>query len=407
MSLFYNLIKPILFKIDPENAHELIANFLELGEKVFSNKFSPLLEKIFCYNSKRLEINLSDSNFDLEFKGPLGLAAGFDKTGKLFPALSLLGFNFVECGTFTPNYQSGNSKPRLFRIESQEALINRMGFNNPGSVNVANIFKNQFEKMDLNSNLKSSLKSYLNSNLKSSLKSNLRSTLNSNLSKTNVSHNNISRNIIRGINIGKGKETTIENAINDYDICAKNLSSYADYLCINISSPNTPLLRKIQNEPKIITDILQSLKKYSKPIFVKIAPDLELKEVDNIIKILIEEKVMGLVLTNTTIDQSKIEENLREEGGLSGKPLKTKSNMLIKHTFINYKNKLKIIGVGGVMSGADALEKILLGASLVQIYTGYVYKGPRLTYEINKYIDEYLKKENKNISEIIGSGCDI
>ncbi len=356
--LYQKLLKPLLFQIDPELAHESLGFFLEKGELIFGSSLSHVLKLLFTHTSSRLLNTIQDKTFQLNFSGPVGLAAGFDKSGSLYPALSHFGFNFIECGTFTPLPQEGNPKPRLFRFPEHSALVNRMGFNNPGIEEAQKTFSKQ------------------------------------------------NKSITRGINIGKGKHTPIETSFQDYELCAQKLAPYGDYLAINISSPNTPDLRKIQKEPRILEDILFRLKKYSKPIFVKLAPDLEFNEIDSIMQIILKAEVMGVILTNTTIDKSILEKSHPHskelEGGLSGKPLRSKANEIIKHSFLNYGDKIKIIGVGGILSGEDALEKILLGASLIQVYTGFIYQGPTLALQINKTIDYFLKKENKNINEVIG-----
>ena len=301
-------------------------------------------KKLFCIDDKRLETEV----FGIKFPNPVGLAAGFDKNASMFNDLASCGFGFIEIGTVTPKSQPGNDKPRLFRLKKDQAIINRMGFNNDGLTDVI-------------------------SNLKKR--------------KTNV---------IIGGNIGKNKSTPNENAVDDYLISFDSLFDHVDYFVVNVSSPNTPNLRELQ-EKEPLKHLLSELMKVNKlrivqkPILLKIAPDLTNEQLDDIIEIVDEVKIAGVIATNTTISR----ENLATSndllaaygmGGLSGKPLKSRSTEVIRYLSQKSKNSFPIIGVGGIHSEEDALEKLEAGAVLVQLYTGFIYEGPGLVKRINKAI---------------------
>jgi dihydroorotate dehydrogenase len=286
--------------------------------------------------------------FGIKFENPVGLAAGFDKDAKLFDELASFGFGFVEIGTVTPLPQEGNPKPRLFRLKEDNALINRMGFNNEGiEAAVARLRRKK-------------------------------------------------SNIIIGGNIGKNKVTPIEKAVADYEICFEKLFPYVDYFAVNVSSPNTPGLRDLQ-EKEPLTALLNSLQKINnqkekrKPILLKIAPDLSNEQLDDIIAIVAETKIDGVVATNTTIDRSGLKTDKNKvdaigNGGLSGKPVKARSSEVIKYLTDKSNKAFPIIGVGGIHSAEDALEKLEAGATLVQVFTGFIYEGPALIKRINKAI---------------------
>ena len=286
--------------------------------------------------------------FGIKFENPVGLAAGFDKDAKLFDELASFGFGFMEIGTVTPLPQDGNPKPRLFRLKEDNALINRMGFNNEGiEAAVARLRRKK-------------------------------------------------SNIIIGGNIGKNKLTPNDKAVDDYEICFEKLFPYVDYFVVNVSSPNTPGLRDLQ-EKEPLTALLNSLQKLNnkkenrKPILLKIAPDLSNDQLDDIIAIVAETKIDGVVATNTTIDRSGLKTKAKAldrvgEGGLSGIPLKKRSTAVIKYLHKKSNKALPIIGVGGIHSAKDALEKLDAGATLVQVYTGFIYEGPALIKRINKAI---------------------
>jgi dihydroorotate dehydrogenase len=292
----------------------------------------------------------------LQFKNPVGLAAGFDEDAELVNQMADLGFGYLEIGTVTPKRQAGNEKPRLFRLPKDQALINRMGFNNTG---VENVRKNL---------------------LKSKGK------------------------CIIGGNIGKNKTTPNENAVDDYIICFNHLYDVVDYFVVNVSSPNTPGLRELQ-EANALTEILLQLqeqnrfKEIHKPIFLKISPDLNNHQLDDIIDVVLKTKIAGVVATNTTISRENLRTNKARiekigSGGLSGKPIRKSSTEIIRYLAEKSNNAFPIIGVGGIHSPEDAIEKLNAGAALVQIYTGFIYEGPGLIKKINKFIVKSIIKKS-------------
>jgi len=337
--MYKSLIRHFLFKFDPEKVHYFTFYFLEILFKIPG--VQALVKSKFQLNDSRLEREV----FGLKFKNPVGLAAGFDKDAKLYNELDALGFGFVEIGTVTPKPQPGNEKKRLFRLKEDEAIINRMGFNNEG--------------------VEAAVKR---------LKSN--------------------KNILIGGNIGKNKTTPNEAAVNDYMICFEALFNYVDYFVVNVSSPNTPNLRALQ-EKEPLTDLLKTLqnkneqKQKPKPILLKIAPDLTDSQLLDIIDIVKETGIAGVIATNTTVSREGLTSvNKIETGGLSGRPLKNRSTEVIRFLAEKSNRAFPIIGVGGIHSAEDALEKLDAGASLVQLYTGFIYEGPGLIRKINKKILE-------------------
>jgi dihydroorotate dehydrogenase len=338
----YKLIRKILFKFDPEKIHYFTANSISFLLKIPGIKF--IWKKMYQLDDKRLEKEV----FGIKFKNPVGLAAGFDKNASMYNQLAHFGFGFIEIGTVTPKGQPGNDKPRLFRLKEDEAIINRMGFNNEGTEVVIENLKNK---------------------------------------KTNL---------IIGGNIGKNKITPNEEANNDYKLAFNALFDYVDYFVVNVSSPNTPNLRELQ-EKEPLKQLLQSLKDENnlktvqKPILLKIAPDLTNEQLDDIIEIVAEVKLDGVIATNTTISRADLKSNstLVESigaGGLSGKPLKERSTEVIKYLAEKSNKSFPIIGVGGIHSAEDAIEKLNAGADLIQLYTGFIYEGPALIKRINKAI---------------------
>ena len=298
-----------------------------------------LLKSIYEVKDTRLEREV----FGLKFKNPVGLAAGFDKDAKCYKELSNFGFGFIEIGTVTPIPQAGNPKKRLFRLKEDSAIINRMGFNNDGVDAAVNRLK-----------------------------------------KNN--------GILIGGNIGKNKITSNENAIDDYLTCFDALFDYVDYFVVNVSSPNTPNLRELQ-EKKPLTELLSKLEtrnsehETKKPILLKIAPDLTNEQLLDIIDIIAITKIAGVIATNTTLSRDNLQsENKSETGGLSGKPLTHRSTEIIRFLSEKSNKAFPIIGVGGIHSAEDALEKLEAGASLVQLYTGFIYEGPKLVKDINQLI---------------------
>ena len=344
----FSIFRPYIFSLDPEAAHDLAINSL---------KFNFLPKSVFTVNDEEiLETNL----FNEKIPNPIGLAAGFDKSAEVYNSLFKLGYGFVEVGTVTPKRQLGNPKPRIFRLEKDEALINRLGFNNHGSDIISKRISNNLPSGFL------------------------------------------------GINIGPNKDTV--NKEEDYYLCLSKLFSYAGYIAINISSPNTEGLRNFHNQAqleKLLTGIdkIKKDKNISKPLVLKISPDINNDEISKIVELTAKYKISGIIVSNTS-DSNR--ENLSdvqksEKGGLSGQPLKDLSTSLIKKFYKNTKGKIKIIGVGGVDSGLTAFEKISAGADAIQLYTGMVYKGPGIVKDMKKELISILKKENlKNISEAVG-----
>ena len=338
----YRIIRFFLFLFNPELIHHITFKMIKLGGMIPGKMWSWRL--IFKVKDTRLEREV----FGLKFDNPVGLAAGFDKDAKLFDELASFGFGFVEIGTVTPLPQDGNPKPRLFRVKDDSGLINRMGFNNQGIEAV--VARLRRKKSD----------------------------------------------IIIGGNIGKNKDTPNEEAANDYAICFEKLFPYVDYFAVNVSSPNTPGLRDLQ-EKAPLTSLLNSLQELNnkkdkrKPILLKIAPDLTDEQLDDIIDIVLGTKIDGVIATNTTIDRSglKTPKNKVEaigNGGLSGKPVGLRSTQVIKYLADKSSRAFPIIGVGGIHSAEDALEKLAAGATLLQVYTGFIYEGPSLVKRINKAI---------------------
>jgi dihydroorotate dehydrogenase len=338
----YKLIRSILFLFSAEKAHYVAADILKCVLLFPGSK--KIIRSLFSVENKNLETSL----FGLKFKNPVGLAAGFDKNASFYNDFSNLGFGFIEIGTITPRAQDGNPKPRLFRLKSDEAIINRMGFNNGG--------------------------------IELAIK---------NLKKRKTS-------IIIGGNIGKNKITPNEKANDDYLECFKALYPYVDYFVVNVSSPNTPNLRALQEKEPLaeLLSLLQhenALMPAKKPILLKIAPDLNSSELDDVIDVIQTCKLDGIVATNTTLDRSNLKANKElvdaiGAGGLSGKPLTKKSTEIIRYIHQKTNGEIPIIGVGGIHSAADAIEKLEAGASLIQLYTGFVYEGPELIKKINQEI---------------------
>jgi dihydroorotate dehydrogenase len=328
--------------MDAEKAHHFVFNALKISFKIPGIK--SIIHSIYKLEEKRLEREV----FGLKFKNPIGLAAGFDKDAKLFNELAAFGFGFIEIGTLTPKAQPGNEKPRLFRLPEDEALINRMGFNNGGVKEAVKRLKGR------------------------------------------------NKNLIIGGNIGKNKLTPNEDATQDYIIAFNELFDYVDYFVVNVSSPNTPGLRDLQ-EKEPLTKLLQTLKEINlkkhkpKPILLKIAPDLSNSQLDDIVEIVSESKIDGIIATNTTISReglktSKEVLNRIGNGGLSGKPLTNRSTEVIRYLVSKTHNNIPIIAVGGIHNGLDAKEKLDAGAALVQVYTGFIYEGPALIKNILKTI---------------------
>lgn len=338
--MYTRLIRPLLFRFSPEKIHDFIFTFLKIALNIPG--ISYVVKKIYEVNDPVLKRSV----FGLEFKNPVGLAAGFDKDAELFNELGSFGFGFIEIGTLTPLAQPGNPKPRSFRLPVDKALINRMGFNNHGLEDaVKRLKKNR-------------------------------------------------SNVLIGGNIGKNKITANEDAIYDYEKGFEALFDHVDYFVVNVSSPNTPNLRALQEkEPlmNLLNHLMDlNLKKASKkPLLLKIAPDLTNEQLDDIIEIVIETKIDGVIATNTTISREGLVSDKKKVediglGGLSGAPLTQRATEVIRYLKTKSNNAFPVIGVGGIMSAKDALEKLDAGADLIQLYTGFIYEGPGLIKEINK-----------------------
>ena len=342
----FNKLRSIIFKLDPELAHNLAIKALKYN---------------YIPNNKIPANSLIDTEiFGKKISNPIGLAAGFDKDAEVYNSFYKLGFGFVEVGTITPLKQYGNPKPRVFRLEEDEALINRLGFNNSGVNKVS-----------------------------SRIKSN-------------------PPNGLFGINIGPNKDT--KNRVEDYLIGLRKFYNLADYLTVNISSPNTENLRSFHNSNEL-SELLSEIENEKKilksniPIVVKISPDIHDNDVEKISELLLKYNISSVIISNSTDSNRENLKNINklEKGGLSGKPLEVKSNLLINKFFKILRSKIKIIGVGGVDSGKSAYEKIINGANLVQLYTGMVYQGPNIASKITKELIEITKNHSvKNISELVG-----
>ncbi len=335
------IIKPFLFLLSPEKAHYFTVSILQLILAI------PILSWIFQQRYKLEDNRLKRELMGLQFKNPVGLAAGFDKDGRFFEAMSSLGFGFIEIGTVTPIAQKGNPQPRLFRLPEDEALINRMGFNNQGLDAMVEKLKKGRPK-----------------------------------------------SLIVGGNIGKNKNTPNENAVTDYEKSFEALFPYVDYFVVNVSSPNTPGLRALQDKEPLtrLLSHLQSLnqaKKHPKPILLKIAPDMTNEQLDDVIEIVLATQMEGIIATNTTISRSNLNTSEKKimdigNGGLSGRPLAERSTEVIRYIYEKTQGKIIIIGVGGINSPQEAIKKLRAGASLIQVYSGLVYEGPSLIKRINE-----------------------
>lgn len=340
----YKQFKNILFQLQPEDAHHFVTRNLK-NYAAFPG-VGKLLDKFYQYNQPSLEREV----FGIKFKNPIGLAAGFDKNAEYIEELNHFGFGFIEIGTVTPKPQPGNDAPRMFRLVEDEAIINRMGFNNKGvdfAVSKIRELKNR-------------------------------------------------ENYIIGGNIGKNKLTPNEDAVDDYIKCFNALFDYVDYFVVNVSSPNTPGLRDLQEKEPLLY-ILNYLQQYNnqnekpKPILLKIAPDLTDSQLDDIIDIVLESKIAGVIATNTTISREGLKsdpEIVKETGGVSGKPLKNRSTEVIRYLSEKSNKAFPIIGVGGIHTAEDAKEKLEAGASLLQVYTGFIYEGPAVVKNICKGLVE-------------------
>ncbi|WP_041739655.1 quinone-dependent dihydroorotate dehydrogenase [Echinicola vietnamensis] len=346
--MYKSLLKPFLFKKSAEEAHHFTFSMTKTTFNLPLLK--GVLKTMYGYEHPSLEREV----FGLKFRNPVGLAAGFDKDAKLIDEMAMLGFGFIEIGTLTPKPQDGNPQPRLFRLPEDEALINRMGFNNGGVDEAVKRLKKRTSK------------------------------------------------VLIGGNIGKNKVTPNEHAASDYLYCLDSLHSYVDYFVVNVSSPNTPNLRDLQ-EKEPLKELLSVVKErndqkdHPKPILLKIAPDLSDGQLDDIIEIVKETQIDGVIATNTTIDRTALKTDPQQvealgAGGVSGKVLGKRSTEVIRYLSEHSGKAFPIIGVGGIFSAQDAIEKLEAGASLVQVYSGMIYEGPGLMKAIKKGLKEYYNK---------------
>ncbi|MDB5054908.1 MAG: dihydroorotate dehydrogenase [Bacilli bacterium] len=366
LDLFYKkVLKPLLFRLSPENAHHLTIHGLHLAGR-FPGGTGLLRAMYRTKQSKALTIQVGG----IEFLNPIGLAAGLDKNAVAVPAFSSLGFGFMEVGTVTPKAQPGNELPRSFRLPVDAALVNRMGFNNVGSEQLA-----------------------------------------ANLHKAGV------YKIPIAVNIGKNKVTANEFAEEDYRKCIRQLYRYGDFFVVNISSPNTPDLRNLQHGDELrkllaaVKDEMELQRKQlggsEKPVWVKIAPDVTDVELGFMVETIVESGVFGIIATNTTLSRQGLRhKHALEAGGLSGKPLTKRSTEVIRRIYTQTKGKLPIIGSGGIFTAEDAYDKIRAGASLIEVYTALIYEGPGLIKRLNAGLVQLLRKDGyTNISQAVGADC--
>lgn len=346
--MYKSILKPLFFLKKPEDAHHFTFDLIKFGFNL--PIVGSVVKSFYDFEDPKLEREV----FGLKFKNPVGLAAGFDKDAKLIDEMAMLGFGFIEIGTLTPKPQEGNPLPRLFRLPQDESLINRMGFNNGGVLETVERLKKR----------------------KSS--------------------------VIVGGNIGKNKATPNEKAVDDYLYCLEVLHQYVDYFVVNVSSPNTPNLRDLQ-EKEPLKQLLQAvksandLKPHPKPILLKIAPDLTDGQLDDIVEIVLETGIAGVIATNTTIDRSQLSTSKEEveamgTGGVSGKVLAKRSTEVIRYLHQKSNGAFPIVGVGGIFSAEDVIEKLEAGASLIQVYSGMIYEGPGLIKKIKKGLLAYFSR---------------
>jgi dihydroorotate dehydrogenase len=331
VGLYKSILRPLAFQVDPEAAHNLAMSFLEKG-LISAHRFeNPALRQIL---------------FGVEFANPIGLAAGFDKNALAVSHWHRLGFGYVECGTVTWHPQPGNPQPRMFRLPEDQAVINRMGFNNHGAKLVAERLKSAHPKIPV------------------------------------------------GVNLGKSKITELPDAPQDYAQSFRELQNYGDYFVVNVSSPNTPGLRGLQERGPLL-EIIRAIQEIdrTKPLFVKIAPDLEWDAVDDVIAVAQETSLTGIIAVNTTIARTGIRRDPNQAGGLSGKPLRDRALAVLRHLKANCGPECVLIGVGGIMDGDDAYERLRAGAHLIQLYTGWIYGGPNTVPEMLRRIAERMQQD--------------
>ncbi|MBC7882806.1 MAG: quinone-dependent dihydroorotate dehydrogenase [Anaerolineae bacterium] len=353
MDIYRDLARPLIFRFtDPEAAH---AWSLHTLGKIAEGSLAKSLDPIFKYTHPLLQTKL----WGLDFANPLGVAAGFDKNAEAVLAWEHLGFGLTEVGTVTRHAQPGNPQPRLFRLPEDKAVINRMGFNNDGADKLLEQLKDRKTGIPL------------------------------------------------GINLGKSKITPLEEASVDYLYSFQKLYDFGDYFVVNVSSPNTPGLRELQQSDRLaeILAVLSEANPIQKPLLIKIAPDLSWEAIDDVLLLCERFKLAGIIATNTTIARDGLKTSMNETGGLSGKPLRLRSTEVIAHIYKTTQGRLPIVGVGGIFSGEDAWDKIIHGASLLQTYTGWIYEGPWIVSRILKFLVSKLEQEGfKNLQEAVGSG---
>ncbi|MFB6069522.1 MAG: quinone-dependent dihydroorotate dehydrogenase [Halanaeroarchaeum sp.] len=345
----YRAVKPLLFRLPPETAHDLVVRLLQASQR---DPLLGLLHRRFAVADERL----TTEAFGLTFPNPVGVAAGFDKNARVPRALAALGFGHVEVGGVTANAQPGNPKPRLFRLPEDRALVNRMGFNNEGADAVGR-----------------------------------------RLAETPPP------DVPLGVNIGKSKDTPLEEAPSDYLYTYERVADYADFFVVNVSSPNTPGLRDLQDRGPL-TDILETLREAgADPLLVKVSPDLHRDAVADVVDLAEDLGLAGIVATNTTVERDDLENRNRvQEGGLSGKPLESRATELVR--YVAGRTDLPVVGVGGVFTAADAYEKIRAGASVVQLYTGLIYEGPTIARDVNRGLIDRLERDGfDSVEDAVGA----
>ncbi|USG66691.1 quinone-dependent dihydroorotate dehydrogenase [Brevibacillus ruminantium] len=358
----YQLVRKFLFQMDAEEVHEKTVHLLKMVEK--SPAAKSLLKMMYQVRDQRLENQI----WGLKFPNPVGLAAGFDKNAEVYHALAALGFGFVEVGTITPQGQPGNPQPRLFRLMEHQAIINRMGFNNLGAYLASqNLIDYAYADVPI------------------------------------------------GINLGKNKITPNEEAAQDYSKCLDMLYPYGHYFVINVSSPNTPNLRDLQ-ETESLRALIRAIREKAaelqgrgvaaKPILLKVAPDMADEQMRDVVQAAVEEGLSGIIATNTTLSREAVQDHPRadEAGGLSGRPLEERATAWVKEIYQEVGDRVPIIGVGGIFTGEDAYRKIRAGASLVQVYSGMIYQGPAIVKTINKQLLRLLERDGfSHVKEAIGA----
>ena len=378
--IVFRQLRPLLFSGDAEIAHERMLSSVEMASKIPG--VIPFLRWQFREESPVLHTKL----FGKTVNNPIGLAAGFDKDGRIYPTLFALGFGFVEIGTVTPLPQAGNLKPRIFRLLEDQALVNRLGFNNQG-------IQKLVEKLDLGTKKISTEEADM-------------------INQSSEQHEKFSSGML-GINIGKNGDTSLERAREDYVSALSALHPFADYFTINISSPNTEGLRRLQ-EKQMLRELLESVcSRRDKldqnhirktPLLVKLSPDLDDQGLQNCTGVIKEFPIQGVIATNTTLDRQQLKSSQKiEQGGLSGKPLKERSTEVVRTLFQELGNEVTIIGTGGIFNGTDAYQKIRAGAAAVQIYTALIYEGPGLVRRIKQELAELLERDGFNcVTDVIG-----